>query len=206
MSEIYWGAQTEDMERYQTLAERLKIANFLQEAASSDFGQVRLGIRLKEGIVETRKEPQEAASKEQLRQIQDLFGQYWQNPGLSELAYQKDKSWGYTEFGYPYGQGGGSYPPDYGKVIIVRLSRSKGKREILVRDAYDQDTGIEVTSYLRVEWDEKEKWKIDRGRHSRTIDAYFLQPEESKPTLSKQDTETVLLVFKLLSQPKQKRR
>lgn len=211
---IYWGDQMKEMERYQMLTDRLKIAKLLQEASASDFGKVRFGIRLREeGTTESGKEMTGVASEEQLQQVRDLFDRYWQNPEESELAYQEDKSRGYIEFSYPYGQGGGSYPDDSGKVLDIRFrmdeytkAGKKGAREIMIRDAYGKDTSTGETKYLRVEWDQEGSWKVERGRYSSTSDSFFLQPEESKTTLSQRDVETILTALNLFAQPKQRRR
>jgi hypothetical protein len=211
LEEIYWGDQMEDVERFKMLSERLKIVKLLEDAYTTDFGKVRLGIRIRQdSVTESGQGMVEESSERQLRQIQELFEKYWEDPNRSNLVI--DKEAGYVVFDYPYASGMNVYPDDYGKTIKLRLSsggssqsREKGKREIMIRDAYDADTGLTVTGYLRLDWDEEGNWKVERGRHSHTTDAYFLQPEETRNFLTRKDADTVLLALGLLSQPKQKR-
>ena len=211
LEEIYWGDQMADMERFKMLRESLKTAKLLKDADTTEFGKVRLGIRIRQSnVAESDQEVIEEASEQQLRQTQELFDTYWQNPQQSKLFV--DKGAGYIVFVYPHASSMNLYPDDYGKTIKVRLSRGdstrtqeKGKREILIRDAYDADTGSTVTGYLKVDWDKEGNWRVERGRHSHTTDAYFLQPEETRNSLTHKDAETVLLTLGLLSQPKQKR-
>ena len=206
LGRLYWGEQMGEVARYELLVDKLKKTVTFKEAVASDFGRIRFGIQLREsGVVEAGTEIVESATPEQLRQIKELFEKYWQNPKLSELVYQPDRSYSYVQFSYPNGSGTRSYPDDYGKVINVRLSKNEsriGENEVLIRDAYDVESYGSATGYLRIRWNDKGEWKVDRGRRTHTTDAYFLEPEEEKNSVSKLDAETVLIAFKLLTSPK----
>ncbi len=199
LEEIYWGNQMDEAEQFKVLRERLKTANLLKAADSSDFGKVRLGIAIRQSNIESGSEVVEEASEEQLRRIQEIYDKYWQDPNRSEFVVEDYA--GLKEFNYPYASKMNIYPDDYGKTIKIRLS----EREILIRDAFDTDTGSNSTGYLKVRWDEEGNWKVERGRHSHTTDNFFLEPDETKSSLTKQDAETILSALGLLNQPKQKR-
>ncbi|HUV71892.1 MAG TPA: hypothetical protein VMW25_02695 [Clostridia bacterium] len=204
LQRVYWGFQEQDLEAYVNLLDRLKIAGLIKAAETSTFGRVRLGINIRESGLSGEAALVPEATANDTAQVDELFEKYWQNPHASELVFQDNASWGYFEFSYPYGSGTSVYPDDCGKVIGIRLSDNRGRREILIRDAYEPGNFGKGTKYLRA-IRAKDHWNTEKGRYSTSDGAYHLTTEESREIMSKQDAETVMLALGLLTSPKRVR-
>lgn len=206
LDSTYWGFQKGDMENYAVFIYQLKMRDFLENAKKSIFGRIRLGIRFSQtDLVEATNALVETATAEQLQKMNTEFSLYRSNPSRSEVVSQSDPNLGYIEFNLPYGGNIHMFPSDYGKTMQIRLSEKGDTHELLIRDAYESDEGPRNTRYLRLSWKDGDHWYVERGKYSSTSDAYFLEPDGKKQSLTKFDAETISLALSLLALPKQKR-
>lgn len=191
--EIYFGQQLEEVEKYREFRDKFKLYKLIEGAKVSDLYRVRLGMFPKEGS------DNKAASIKNLTQIKTLVEEYWSNQLSSQLFAAGDEN--SVCFNYPYGKDASFYPDDFGLSLQIIIT----KNGILIQDAYDPDLGMVRTKYLKVEFTDRNQWKIERGMVERPNDTYFYKATETKNELNEFDAQTVITTLNLLSSDKKER-